>query len=62
MTIPKTEKGIWKSLFYKNQKPNGMQLRVWWELRGQYPEAMSRYERMVEDDDEEDDDVSFFLV
>ena len=58
LEFKKTKRGIWRNLHDETEKFSRMQMRIWWELRDVYPDAMDEFSRILEGD-EDDDEVGF---
>jgi hypothetical protein len=58
LELQKEKSEIWKNLFQKSKKPKGMFMRIWWEMKNLYPDAMKQYSKLLEEDEDEEDAVS----
>lgn len=55
LEFKKKSKTIWKNLHDDTEKFSRLQMRVWWELKDVYPQAMKQYSKMLEQDEEDDE-------
>lgn len=58
LELQKETRGIWKNLFKGNKKPKRLAMRIWWDMRDAFPEAMKEYRRLLDEEEDEEDAVS----
>ena len=56
LTIPKKKEKIWIALLdEKWKKPAEMKVTVWWDLKYMFKDAMTEYERLIDEADDDDE-------
>ena len=56
VNITKEEPGIWTSLLAGNAKHS--QMRIWWDMKQQYPKDMEEFSKLLEEEEERKQQVN----